>query len=76
MSYGRMKEKQGQSAVEVAELLRKAREVDDNEDRRCCKDKRGDELPGGTDLPGEPVTEDKGGQGGAGGRGLAETEQA
>ena len=45
MSYGRMKEKEGQLAAEVAELLRRAGEVDDDEDRRYGKDKRGDELP-------------------------------
>ena len=42
MSYGRMKEKEGQL---VAELLRRAGEVDDDEDRRYGKNKRGDELP-------------------------------
>ena len=45
MSYGRMKEKEAQLAAEVAELLERAREVDDEEDRRYGKDKRGDELP-------------------------------
>ncbi len=45
VSYGRMKEKEGQLAAEVAELLRRAGEVDDDEDRRNGKDKRGDELP-------------------------------
>ena len=45
MSYRRMKEKEAQLAVEVAELLRRAQEVDDEEDRRYGKDKRGDELP-------------------------------
>ena len=45
MSYGRMKEKEGQLAAEVAELLRRAGDVDDDEDRRYGKDKRGDELP-------------------------------
>ena len=45
MSYGRMKEREGQLAAAVAELLRRAGEVDDNEDRRYGKDKRGDELP-------------------------------
>ena len=45
MSYGRLKEKEGQLAAEVAELLRRAGEVDDDEDRRYGKDKRGDELP-------------------------------
>ena len=45
MSYRRMKEKEGQLAAEVAELLRRAQEVDDEEDRRYGKDKRGDELP-------------------------------
>ena len=32
-------------AAEVAELLRRAQEVDDEEDRRYGKDQRGDELP-------------------------------
>ncbi len=45
MSYGRMKEREGQLSAEVAELLRRAGEVDDDEDRRYGKDKRGDELP-------------------------------
>ena len=34
MSYGRMKEKEEQLAAEVAELLRRAEEVDEEEDRR------------------------------------------
>ena len=45
MSYGRMKEKSAQLAAEVAELLRKAQEADEEEDRRYGQDKRGDELP-------------------------------
>ena len=45
MSYGRMKEKEEQLAAEVAELLRQAEEVDEEEDRRYGQDKRGDELP-------------------------------
>ena len=45
MSYGRMKEKEAQLASEVAELLRRAEEVDEEEDRRYGRDKRGDELP-------------------------------
>ena len=45
MSYGRMKERDGQLSAEVAELLRRAGGVDDDEDRRYGKDKRGDELP-------------------------------
>ena len=45
MSYGRMEDSEAQSAAEVAELLRRAQEVDDEEDRRYGKDKRGDELP-------------------------------
>ena len=44
MSYGRMKEKEGQLSAKVVELLRRAGEVDDDEDRRYGKDKRGDEL--------------------------------
>ena len=45
MSYRRMKEKEAQLASEVAELLRRAQEVDEEEDRRYGRDRRGDELP-------------------------------
>ena len=45
MSYRRMKEKEAQLESEVAELLRRAQEVDEEEDRRYGRDKRGDELP-------------------------------
>ena len=45
MSYGRMKEAEGQLAAEAAELLRCAGEVDEEEDRRYGRDTRGDELP-------------------------------
>ncbi len=45
MSYGRMKEKEAQLQGEVDELLRRAQEVDEEEDRRYGRDKRGDELP-------------------------------
>ena len=45
MSYGRMRERQAQLESEVAELLRRAQEEDEEEDRRYGRDKRGDELP-------------------------------
>ena len=48
MSYGRMKEREEREErlqAEVDELLRKAQEVDEEEDRRYGKDRRGDELP-------------------------------
>ena len=45
MSYGRMKEREAQLESEVAELLRRAQEVDEEEDQRYGRDKRGDELP-------------------------------
>ena len=45
MSYGRMREKEEQLSAEVEELLRRAEEVDDDEDRRYGQSKRGDELP-------------------------------
>ena len=45
MSYGRMKEKEAQLQGEVDELLRRAQEVDEEEDQRYGRDKRGDELP-------------------------------
>ena len=44
MSYKPMKEQEAQLASEVAELLRRAQEADE-EDRRYGKDQRGDELP-------------------------------
>jgi len=45
MSYGRMNEREAQLKAEVDELLRRAGEVDEEEDRRYGRDKRGDELP-------------------------------
>ncbi len=45
MSYRRMKEKEARLSAEVAELLRRAQEVDEEEDRRYGQDRRGDELP-------------------------------
>ena len=45
MSYARMKEKEERLAAEVEELLRRAQELDDEEDRRYGRDQRGDELP-------------------------------
>ena len=45
MSYGRMKEKERQLAAEVGELLRRAEEADEEEDRQHGADRRGDELP-------------------------------
>ncbi len=45
MSYGRMKEREAQFKAEVDELLRRAGEVDEEEDPRYGRDKRGDELP-------------------------------
>ena len=45
MSYGRMKEKEAELAREVDDLLKRAQEVDEEEDRRYGRDRRGDELP-------------------------------
>ena len=45
MSYRKMKEKEAQLSAEVAELLRRAQETDEEEDKRYGKDRRGDELP-------------------------------
>ena len=45
MSYGRMKEKEVRLELEVEELLKKAQEVDEEEDRRYGKERRGDDLP-------------------------------
>jgi transposase len=45
MSYGRMKKTEAQLQSEVDELLRKADEIDEAEDREYGRDKRGDELP-------------------------------
>jgi len=46
MSYGRMKSTEAALQREADELLRRAKEIDEEEDRRFGKDKRGDELPG------------------------------
>jgi len=45
MSYKRMKEEEARLEAEIAELMRKAAAVDEEEDHRYGKDKRGDELP-------------------------------
>ncbi len=45
MSCGRMKEREAHQVAEVAELLHKAQEVDEEEDRRYGRNKRGDVLP-------------------------------
>ena len=42
---GRMKEREAQLEAEVAEMLERAREVDEEEDRRYGRDRLGDELP-------------------------------
>ena len=45
MSYGRMRDAKAQLAEEVTELLRRAQETDEEEDRRYGKNRRGDEVP-------------------------------
>lgn len=45
MSYKRMKEEEARLETEVAALIKKAEAVDEEEDCRYGKDKRGDELP-------------------------------
>lgn len=45
MSYKRMKEEEARLEAEVTDLLKKAAAVDEEEDQRYGKDKRGDELP-------------------------------
>lgn len=45
MSYGRMREKEGELAAEVRRLLAEAERQDEAEDRRYGKDQTGDELP-------------------------------
>ena len=45
MSYKRMKEEEARLEAEIREMLQKAGAVDEEEDRRYGKDKRGDELP-------------------------------
>lgn len=45
MSYKRMKEEEGRLKSEISDLLSRAVIVDDEEDRRYGKNKRGDELP-------------------------------
>lgn len=45
MSYKRMKEEEARLEAEVAELMKQAAAVDEEEDHRYGKGKRGDELP-------------------------------
>lgn len=45
MSYGRMRKRERELKRQVKELLKRAEEVDDEEDRRYGKGRRGDELP-------------------------------
>lgn len=45
MSYKRMKEEEARLEAEVADLLRQSEAVDEEEDRRYGKCRRGDELP-------------------------------
>ena len=45
MSYKKMKEEEARLEAEIKEMLQKAVVVDEEEDRRYGKDKRGDELP-------------------------------
>lgn len=45
MSYARMCEKEKEIERQVEELLKRAQEVDEEEDKRYGKGKRGDELP-------------------------------
>jgi len=45
MSYKRMKEEEARLEAEVTELLKRAEAVDEEEDRRYGKSRRGDELP-------------------------------
>ena len=45
------KEREAQLTAEVDELLRRAEEVDEEEDRRYGRDKRGDELPEELSFP-------------------------
>jgi transposase len=45
MSYDRMTEKEAQLETEVRRLLQEADRVDEEEDRKYGKDRRGDELP-------------------------------
>jgi len=45
MSYKRMKEEETRLEAEIVELMKKAEAVDEEEDHRYGKDKRGDELP-------------------------------
>lgn len=45
MSYARMKTEEERLSKEIDELLREADKIDEAEDRRFGRDKRGDELP-------------------------------
>ena len=76
MSYGRMKEKEGQLSAEVAELFWRPGEVDDDEDRRYGRDKRGDELPEELAFRGSRLREIREAKAALEAGALAEAEQA
>ena len=46
MSYGRMKQKESELKKQVREMLKRAEQIDKEEDRLYGPDNRGDELPG------------------------------
>jgi len=46
MSYKRMKEEEARLETEISKLLQEGVAIDEEEDRRYGKEKRGDELPG------------------------------
>ena len=75
MSYGRMREKEEQLSAEVEELLRRAEEVDDDEDRRYAG-KRGDELPEELAFREGRLQKHTGGDGGVRAEAQAAAEQA
>jgi transposase/IS5 family transposase len=45
MSYGRMKQKEAETTRLVEQIMRRAEQIDEEEDRLYGPDKRGDELP-------------------------------
>jgi len=66
MSYKHMNETEARLKQEIDALLAAAEKADAEEDAQYGKDRHGDELPAELQAAGEPVAEDRRGQGGFG----------
>ena len=61
MSYERMKKQETELGEQIRDLVNRARTIDEEEDQRYGKDRRGDELPEGFGDAQEAIGHDPGG---------------